>query len=56
MAKQNKEYTPGDKARRFTLGSIARLGACAYLKAGFVLPRSLYSRRCKIRQDDVCKV
>ena len=31
MAKKNKEYTPGDKARQFTLGSIARVGACIYL-------------------------
>ena len=31
MAKKNKEYTPGDKARQFTLGSIARVGACVYL-------------------------
>ena len=31
MAKKNKEYTPSDKARQFTLGSIARVGACAYL-------------------------
>lgn len=29
--KTNKEYTPGDKARQFTLGSLARVGACAYL-------------------------
>ncbi|MBQ8831299.1 MAG: hypothetical protein IJ017_06845 [Oscillospiraceae bacterium] len=31
MAKKNKEYSPSDKARQFTLGSIARVGACAYL-------------------------
>ena len=31
MSRKNKEYTPSDKARQFTLGSIARLGACAYL-------------------------
>jgi len=31
MAKKEKEYTPSDKARQFTLGSIARVGACAYL-------------------------
>lgn len=31
MSKNNKEYSPGDKARQFTLGSIARVGACIYL-------------------------
>lgn len=31
MAKKEKEYSPSDKARQFTLGSIARVGACAYL-------------------------
>ncbi|MBQ4040303.1 MAG: hypothetical protein IJC91_04115, partial [Oscillospiraceae bacterium] len=31
MARKNKEYSPSDKARQFTLGSIARVGACAYL-------------------------
>lgn len=31
MAKKEKEYSPSDKARQFTLGSIARIGACAYL-------------------------
>ena len=31
MAKNEKEYSPSDKARRFTLGSIARIGACFYL-------------------------
>ena len=31
MAKKEKEFSPSDKARQFTLGSIARVGACAYL-------------------------
>ena len=31
MAKKEKEYSPSDKARHFTLGSIARVGACIYL-------------------------